>query len=214
MKEDYYKLLGLKRDADPETIRDAYRTSAKRTHPDLSEQKRNPQDFIKIKEAYDVLKDCEKKRRYDRQLNESRESAGSASADRGRRFGPENMPGRGSAPFEEVYPQYESRRNTSTSWDFDLHLDLVLSGHEAWRGGGFPIHVPFYRPCPNCASARRGKGLFCPVCSGRGSVRSRIRLLLNLPPGVMHGTHVLVGPEYTGYRGVGLVIRVLVDPLL
>jgi curved DNA-binding protein CbpA len=62
---DHYEVLGVGRDADAETIKSAWRYQARRHHPDLAKRRGAPQRFIRIREAYEVLSDAERRRRYD-----------------------------------------------------------------------------------------------------------------------------------------------------
>jgi curved DNA-binding protein len=64
--KDYYKILGLARDAKPEEIKKAYRLLARKYHPDVSKEPNAEERFKEIAEAYEVLKDTEKRAAYDR----------------------------------------------------------------------------------------------------------------------------------------------------
>ena len=63
--KDYYKILGVSRDAKPDEIRKAYRKLAKQYHPDVSKEKNAEEKYKEINEAYEVLKDPEKRQKYD-----------------------------------------------------------------------------------------------------------------------------------------------------
>ena len=62
---DYYRILGVKRNADSRVIRSAYRRLARQYHPDMAQGKRSSAQFLLIKEAYEVLSDPDKRREYD-----------------------------------------------------------------------------------------------------------------------------------------------------
>src|ERR1700731_2284168 len=63
---DYYETLGITRDASPEDIRSAYRKLAREYHPDANKEAGAEDRFKEISEAYEVLRDPEKRKRYDR----------------------------------------------------------------------------------------------------------------------------------------------------
>ena len=65
-KRDYYEVLGLKKGASKDEITKAYRSLAKKYHPDINKSPDAPQKFEEIQEAYDVLKDDNKRAQYDR----------------------------------------------------------------------------------------------------------------------------------------------------
>src|ERR671910_3007319 len=63
--KDYYRILGVARDADDKTIKSAYRKLARKYHPDVAKGKDVGERFREVTEAYEVLSDPEKRRRYD-----------------------------------------------------------------------------------------------------------------------------------------------------
>src|SRR3989475_12542710 len=63
--KDYYRILGVDRKADDKTIKSAYRRLARKHHPDVAKSKDSGERFKEISEAYEVLSDPEKRRRYD-----------------------------------------------------------------------------------------------------------------------------------------------------
>jgi DnaJ-class molecular chaperone len=85
---DYYKILGVDREADDEIIKAVYRKLALRYHPDVAPSASDAQRFLKIQEAYDVLSDPEKRRAYDASLAAKRRAGqGSRARRRSRTVG-------------------------------------------------------------------------------------------------------------------------------
>ncbi len=68
MMKDYYKILGIKRDADVDEIKKAFREKAKKYHPDAKGDKEDQDKLIEIQEAYEVLSDKKKREKYDKEL--------------------------------------------------------------------------------------------------------------------------------------------------
>ncbi len=98
MEEDYYKILGVKRDASQKEIQRAYRGLARRLHPDMNpDDKRAKEKFQRVQQAYDVLSDPEKRELYDR-YGSSFQSAGAGG---GPRYSYQQYPGGGGGSFEE-----------------------------------------------------------------------------------------------------------------
>ena len=184
-KRDYYEILGVSRDASPEEIKKAYRRLAMQYHPD-----RNPDDkeaeekFKEIAEAYEVLKDPSKRRRYDQFGHEGLQGGfggGFADfefdlADALRTFMSEGFGG--FADFFGMGREGRGRRQAPRGSDIQLRLKLSLE--EIATGVRKTLKVRKYVRCPDCGGtgAKAGTGTrVCPVCHGTGEVRQVSRSL-------------------------------------
>ncbi len=172
-KQDFYELLGVGRDADPETLKKAYRKLAMQYHPD-----RNPGDsacehkFKEINEAYDVLKDDEKRAAYDRFGHAAFENGGGRSSD-GFNFSS------GFADiFDEMFGEFTGGRRggNAATRGADLRYNLEITLEEAFHGKQATIRVPNSAACEECAGSGAAKGskpVSCPTCHGRGKIRAQ-----------------------------------------
>ena len=183
--KDYYLALGVERDADPETIKKAYRQFCKKYHPDScdTDNAATRKEFLAIREAYDTLSDRDRRRDYDRNFGQKKKQ------NRGHDSGTE--PGYG--PKNELY------------------AELVLSKREAAVGGAYRLEVPIRESCPYCSRFGSLSSLFCPVCGGRGRIRRVRPIILEVPAGVAAGTRNTVRLETEGPNGVFLTIAVAVE---
>jgi molecular chaperone DnaJ len=174
-KRDYYEVLGVSRDADESAIRKAYRKLAFENHPD-----RNPNDsqaeqrFKEATEAYEVLRDAEKRARYDR-FGHAATGGGPAQdfsgfdlADALRAFMRDF--GGDAGGFEDLFGGGGGGRSGPQRGD-DLQLRLKLSLEEIATGVEKRIRVKHDRACGTC-KGRGGSGeTQCSQCGGRGQVR-------------------------------------------
>jgi DnaJ-class molecular chaperone len=194
--------------ARPEEIHGAYRALAKRYHPDLSHRRENAK-FIQIQEAYDTLRDGNRRREYDgRHGDETPPESKTSYA---------NEPASEPLRSRKVYPEDDLRGlfnrpersgGARRTYRRELHLRLLLSAEEALQGVTVPVIAPSERPCPLCSAFFQDP--FCLACGGRGRIRGRRRFALEIPSRTVHGDTLRYGPGYTGLPNVDLVVRVLV----
>jgi molecular chaperone DnaJ len=175
-KRDYYEVLGVDRGADKDTLKKAYRKLAMQFHPD-----RNPGDeeaerkFKELNEAYDVLKDDEKKAAYDRFGHAAFEGGGP------RPGGPgfEGFSGGFADIFEEMFGEFMGggqRRGANQGRGSDLRYNMTVTLEEAFNGKQAEIRVPTSVTCDVCEGAGAEKGsrpVACPTCGGRGKTRTQ-----------------------------------------
>jgi molecular chaperone DnaJ len=175
MKRDYYETLGVEKGADAEALKKAYRKLAMQYHPD-----RNPGDkeaegrFKELNEAYDVLKDEQKRAAYDRFGHAAFENGGGGFRN-GQAHG-FNASGFADI-FDEMFGDFMGggRRGQGRGRGSDLRFNMEISLEEAFAGKQTTIRVPSSVVCEECAGAGAEKGskpVTCPSCHGHGKVRA------------------------------------------
>jgi molecular chaperone DnaJ len=173
-KRDFYETLGVDRGADEGVLKSAYRKLAMKYHPD-----RNPDDpdaehqFKDVSEAYDVLKDPQKRAAYDRFGHEAFEN-GMAGRPGGAGF---DGFGAGFADiFDEMFGDFMGGRRSggSNRRGADLRYNMNITIEEAFRGRQAEIQVPSTVGCEECSGSGAKAGsqpVPCRTCQGRGRVR-------------------------------------------
>ncbi|MBD3277789.1 MAG: DnaJ domain-containing protein, partial [Candidatus Aegiribacteria sp.] len=173
MMRNPYEVLGLSRDADQASIKNAYRKLALKYHPDRNPGNKTAEEkFKEISQAYEVLSDPEKRNRFDR--------TGSVNGmpDMSDFFNGFGMNDAMNA-FQDIFGFGSPRRRRSVGRD--LVVDVELSLREVVMGSTREIHIQRMEHCSECGGtgADPDKGLKnCEKCGGRGQVRTSRRTLL------------------------------------
>jgi molecular chaperone DnaJ len=170
-KEDFYKLLGLDRNASDAEIKKSYRRLAMKYHPDRN--KENPAEaeakFKQIKEAYEVLSDPKKRSAYDQFGHAGVDQ--SMGGGRGG-FGAESFSDVFGDVFGDIFGGGRSRGSVQRGADLRYNLELTLE--EAVAGTEAKIRVPVLVVCSECNGSGAKKGsspIICSTCHGHGQVR-------------------------------------------
>jgi len=169
-KRDYYEILGVSRDASDSEIKIKYRKLAMKFHPD-----RNPDDkaaeekFKEAAEAYEVLRDPQKRSIYDQYGHQGLEGQGFSG------FGGfDDIFSSFGDIFEDFFGFGSSRRSSSRSRrGNDLRYDMKLSFMEAAFGAETQIDVEKLANCPSCGGSGCASGSqpeACPHCGGSGQI--------------------------------------------
>lgn len=176
---DYYELLEVDRSADDKTLKSAYRKIAMQCHPD-----RNPGDaqaeakFKALNQAYDCLKDPQKRAAYDQYGKEAYENAGQGGGGRGGFAGG----GQGFGEFSDIFESFfgdnfgGGGRSRGPARGADLRYDLEITLDEAYHGKSTEIEIEVARSCDDCdgSGAASGSGRrMCGGCNGHGKVRAQ-----------------------------------------
>ena len=177
-KRDYYELLGLSKGASADEIKKAYRAKAKELHPDRNADNPNAEaQFKEVNEAYDVLKDADKKAAYDRFGHAAFEGGMGGG---GRPGGQGDFTSAFSDVFDDLFGDFmgggrrSGGRNRATRGS-DLRYNLRVSLEEAYKGLQKSIKVPTSVQCGSCNGTGAESGsepTTCPTCSGMGKVRA------------------------------------------
>jgi len=181
-KRDYYEVLGISKGASADEIKKAYRTKAKELHPD-----RNTDDpdleaqFKEAGEAYEVLKDADKKAAYDRYGHAAFEG-GMGGGRQGGGYG--GQQGDFSSAFSDVFDDLfgdlmggqRGGGRQRAARGADLRYNLRVSLEDAFSGLQKTINVPTSVACDGCSGTGAEGGAeptTCPTCSGMGKVRAQ-----------------------------------------
>ena len=176
-KRDYYDVLGCSKSATDAELKKAYRAKAKELHPDRNTDKKNAEeDFKAVNEAYEILKDPNKKAAYDRYGHAAFEGGGgfgqsSGQGDFGSAF---------SDVFEDLFGDFMGGGNRRSSQraarGSDLRYNMRVTLEEAYHGKKANITLPSSVTCDVCAGSGAQGGaqpLTCPTCAGQGKVRAQ-----------------------------------------
>ena len=203
-KRDYYEVLGVPRDADASALKKAYRKLAMQHHPD-----RNPDDpsaedrFKEATEAYSVLSDEQKRKRYDRMGHAAFESQGPGG------FDPADF-GSVSELFEGIFGEMFGR-GRRRSGGRDLKYDLTIKFEEAALGTEKTIQVERPGPCEPCGGSGAEPGTSvsnCEVCQGRGQVRQQRGFFSTTRTcSACHGKGKRIETPCRACRGQGTTVR-------
>lgn len=177
---DYYEVLGVARDADGEAIKRAYRKLALQYHPDRNGgDKESEEKFKEATEAYEVLRDAEKRAAYDRYGHAGvKAGAGGAYGGGFNGFGFEDALNifmrdfGGFGGFEDLFGG--GRRRSRVQRGQDIRLRLRVSLAEVATGVQKKLKVSVLDPCGTCegtGSATPGGARVCETCQGAGEVR-------------------------------------------
>src|SRR5215475_9224934 len=207
---DYYAVLGVRRDANAEEIKKAYRRLARELHPDVNPDPVTQERFKEITQAYEVLSDPDKRQMYDLG-GDPFAQAGAAGG-----FGAAGF------PFSDIMdaffgggqatrgPRSRARRGRNATIRVDLDLSECVFGATreltvdtavvcpTCSGQGtrsFLGQVMTSRPCPACGGFGTVIRRPCPECDGDGRVRTRRTVKVRIPAGVEDGTHIQLAGE-------------------
>ncbi|KAB2872770.1 MAG: molecular chaperone DnaJ [Bauldia sp.] len=176
-KRDFYDVLGVQRDCDEKALKASFRKLAMQFHPDRNGG--NPEFELKFKEvneAYEALRDPQKRAAYDRFGHAAFENGGTGAAGFSTDFA-SSM----SNIFDDIFGEFMSgsgRRGGSRSGrerGADLRYNMEITLEEAYAGKTAEIEVPTKIVCKTCSGtgARRGSSpKVCPTCEGHGRIRS------------------------------------------
>ncbi len=218
--KDYYQILGVSRTASEKDIKAAYRRLARQHHPDVNPgNKAAEEKFKEINEAYEVISDPEKRKKYDQYgdkwqyADQFAEAARQQSASGGWNFS--QAPGGGqSYTFEEgdldsIFGDILGgrgggfrRRATRARRGEDLEYPIEITLEEAYNGTLRNISLQSEIPCSACKGTGRIQNLPCSVCRGAGAVPQVKRLEVKIPAGVNNGSRVrIAGKGEPGQAG-------------
>jgi DnaJ-class molecular chaperone len=233
--KDYYAILGVPKDAAEKDIKSAYRKLARKWHPDANPKntKEAEEKFKEISEAYEVLGDPEKRKKYDVLGPNWQQAAQQAEQQRRYRT---NVDGQefefnfgdagGASGFSDFFDMFFSgvgRRQTAGAAGLerrgqDLETTIELSLRDAYAGGTKAVSLQIEDLCPRCHGTGTERGRLCPQCHGTGRVLLNKRFEVTIPKGIGEGQRIrLAGQGGAGINGgpngdLHLIVKLHDDP--
>ncbi len=205
-RPDYYKILGVGKNASDEEIKKAYRKLARQYHPDRNAgDKQAEERFKEISQAHDVLSDAEKRKAYDRGTGPFGSFAGGGPGG----FDPGSFAGSFGDIFSNIFggggggtaaggarQRAGGARTRPPQRGRDIETEVSLSFDQAVKGTQLSLSVPTSQPCPTCHGTGAKPGTapkVCPVCQGRGvETESQGIFSMSQPCSNCHGTGTVI----------------------
>ena len=228
--KDYYNILGVSRSASEREVKQAYRRLARKHHPDINPGDKSAEErFKQINEAYEVLSDKEKRRKYDQFGDQWQYADQFAQAQRQQApFG--GFTGGGSTRFHfdggdlgslfgDLFggpgaETFSRRARPRRGQDVEHPVEVTLE--EAYRGASRVLSLEVEEACSGCGGSGNIRNVPCSVCRGSGRVTRLKRLEVKIPPGVKDGSRVRIAgkgsPGYGGGKSGDLYLVVSVKP--
>jgi molecular chaperone DnaJ len=200
-RPDYYKVLGVGRNASDDEIKKAYRKLARQYHPDRNHgDKQAEERFKEVSQAHDVLSDQEKRKAYDRGTGPFGAFAGGPA---GGGFDPGSFSGGLGDIFSNIFGgggggggRAGGARTSRPQRGRDLETEVTLAFDQAVNGAQVSLSVPISQPCPTCQGTGAKPGTTpkaCPVCGGRGvETESQGIFSISQPCSNCHGTGTVI----------------------
>lgn len=219
LEKDFYKILGVGKDASADEIKKTYRKLARELHPDKNpDDKKAEERFKEVSEAYDVLSDPDKRKEYD----EARAMYGSGGFGRGGYGRAPGGPAGGTFNMQDLFGEDDTGFGDFLGGIFnrgrgprvaqprrgqDLESELTLSFNDALDGVTVPLRLSSDGPCTSCNGTGAKSGTVprvCPNCDGSGQVaRNAGGFAFAEPCTACSGRGLVVDDPCTSCRGSG-----------
>jgi len=218
--KDYYSILGVGRNASEKEIKSAYRKLARKYHPDVNPGDKGAEDHFKeLSEAYEVLSDAGKRKKYD-QFGHLGGDAWKHAGEAGFNFGQG-----GGAQWRTANPEgmdinfdlndllggmFGGGRTSRMGGGFrrqqmpvkgeDAQYEVEITLEDAYHGAERALTLPVHEACPVCHGTGSDGNRICATCYGNGVVEKQKTLTVKIPRGVKEGARI----RLTGKGGPGM----------
>jgi DnaJ-class molecular chaperone len=220
--KDYYEVLGVPKNAAAKDIKSVYRKLARKWHPDTNpgNAKEAEEKFKEISEAYEVLGDAEKRKKYDALGSDWARASQQAEAQRRHRteqsaaarepFTNAGYATDGNSGFSDFFDAFFSgigrrpapgpaQSYAERGGDLETTIEITLA--DAYNGGPKSVTLQIQDACPRCGGTGVVNGGVCPQCHATGHLLHTKKFDVNIPKGVRDGQRIRLAGQ--GSRGGG-----------
>ena len=187
MKNNYYEILGVTPDSDMREIKSAYRTLARKYHPDMAQG--NINKFKEINEAYETFSNERKRMQYNMLFGFYKKATPPPPPPpRSRETPPPRK--------EPERPKTSPKKEKVTPQDgSDLTAEVSISMNEAKYGTSKVVNILHTEQCPKCKGRKFINGSYCSECNGTGEKTRQRKLTVKIPPNIKHETKLRIKDE-------------------
>jgi len=220
--KNLYAILGIHPSSDQKAIKEAFRTLAKKYHPDTNKgNKASEKKFKEVAYAYEILSDEKKRKDYDKLNNFNQpepkktdfSKENQAKQAYSKQPPPQQKPKEKKAappppkkepetPFTETFSKFVNDVFSSKSEPAkkpikgsDINVDLTITVHEAKNGTVRRVNVMHTECCPVCKGKKIINEAHCKKCGGDGEITSHKTILVKIPPNIKQGEKVMLKNE-------------------
>ena len=217
--KDLYKTLDVKFDSTTDEIKAAYRKLVRIYHPDVSKNAENAEKFKEIQEAYEILINETKRKKYDvlrgfyrekikKEYDEKQKARNKyenfaknikKNQKKDESFTKSINEALDSLFYGKKINNQEKRQDTPINGD-DINVELKISCFEAINGTNKKINILHTEPCTNCGGRKFINETVCPKCQGTGEISLQKKINVKIPKGVKTGSKVRIEKE--GNKGL------------
>ena len=218
--KDYYKVLGVSKESTSEEIKKAFRKLARKYHPDVNPgDKKAEEKFKEINEAYEVLSDPEKRKKYDTLGPNWQEQFGpqfNRRAYNNNTYRTAPMDFDANSGFSDFFEALFGRTNTTNTGNMggrstqdsfrkrvgdNIEQPVEVTLQEAYMGASRTFNIQSTEVCTTCRGTGEVNNRVCTTCGGQGMMTKTKRIQIKIPAGVDTGSKIRVAGE--GQPGIG-----------
>ncbi len=209
--KDLYKILNVNFDASVDEIKVQYRKLVHLYHPDVSKNESDIAKFKEIQEAYEILTNVDKRKKYDvihgyyKEKIKKQFEASYRNEKLKEKLNKQKNPGESSftkSINDAIDNLFTLKKKKDDNFDNkkpingdDISIDLSVSLIESITGTNRKINIVHTRPCPNCGGRKFINGQNCLMCKGEGEITYNKKINVKIPQGVVTGSKVRIKKE-------------------